>query len=1075
LVLANDAGSGGDAGNSTSTAYSLSAVNATYFGNLTETSDEDDYYSVSMPNNTGIYVELISPGYSGSNGTNSSSTCYNTTWWNCDFDLRLYDSAGTELDYSTSGSGYDDVTSNGSSVGNTTVYIRAYHYDGDGQYALIINIFSTGGSGGGGGGGGTNCSNNDAGSCQDAPDTMANALNITVTNTTYQANLSSTSDIDWYAMSIPQNHGIMIEMIHGSSTDFDMWLYDQNGTQIDIAYTSFQPENVESNGTNVGGTTVYLKVDDYPFSPAPGWYNLTLELFSITGLPAYNQNDAGTGGDASDDHTNATYLNMSVVPGDNSFSGWGSLDDDLNDNYRTIVPTNHGLAVRVSFDSSEVDFQVILADDAYNTIDYSGTNNPEHVTSNGSGTYPGMIVSGMEVIVQVRAQSGEGHYGMSWWIFDLDSDGDGYWDVNETDCGSDPSNASSIPVDTDADGICDLLDDDDDGDGYDDDEDAFPLDANETTDTDGDGVGNNADEDDDNDGWTDNDEYQCNTNPTDYNSQPTDTDQDSVCDLVDDDDDGDGYLDYDDDFPLDAAEWLDTDSDGIGDNADIDDDGDGFSDSIESTCGSDPLDADSLPPDTDQDGSCNAQDGDDDNDGFADVVDAFPLDAGEWVDTDGDGIGNNGDEDDDGDFVIDSSDAFPLDAGEWEDSDGDGIGNNADLDDDQDGWSDMDEIDCQTDPLSSLEVPIDFDSDHICDRVDTDDDGDGIEDAYDMFPFDATEWDDLDFDGIGDNADSDDDGDGWYDFDEPNCGTDPNDANSIPDDFDGDRICDPVDNDDDNDLIVDVNDAFPMDSSETKDTDSDGIGDNSDADDDGDDWPDNVEAMCLTDPLSSTSVPDDTDGDGQCDFIDADDDGDGVGDPNDAFPLDSTEWEDRNGDGLGDNAYPLTLIDHMKINPILTAVMVGAIFAAILGTVIFSIRRSRKDQPEVDWEHAQNYSNEVEETLYPEAPIPPIPIPPPQSDSPEASPESTWIDSESEQEDTSTNNLPPLPLEFEKPPLPPGLEDLDLDTEEPATVSSWEDLPDGGDYVQTEPMQYVGEGCGIWVRQDDDSWVQQQS
>ena len=45
--------------------------------------------------------------------------------------------------------------------------------------------------------------------------------------------------------------------------------------------------------------------------------------------------------------------------------------------------------------------------------------------------------------------------------------------------------------------------------------------------------------------------------------------------------------------------------------------------------------------------------------------------------------------------------------------------------------------------------------------------------------------------------------------------------------------------------------------------------------------------------------------------------------------------------------------------------------------------------------------------------------------------------------------------------------------EVPARAESWEDLPDGGDYVQTEPMQYVGEECGTWVRQDDDSWVQQ--
>ena len=42
-----------------------------------------------------------------------------------------------------------------------------------------------------------------------------------------------------------------------------------------------------------------------------------------------------------------------------------------------------------------------------------------------------------------------------------------------------------------------------------------------------------------------------------------------------DDDDGDSVLDVDDEFPLDATEYVDTDNDGVGDNADVDDDGDG--------------------------------------------------------------------------------------------------------------------------------------------------------------------------------------------------------------------------------------------------------------------------------------------------------------------------------------------------------------------------------------------------------------------------------------------------------------------------------------------------------------------
>ena len=174
---------------------------------------------------------------------------------------------------------------------------------------------------------------------------------------------------------------------------------------------------------------------------------------------------------------------------------------------------------------------------------------------------------------------------------------------------------------------------DSDGDGVPDSDDAFPLDPAESLDTDGDGVGNNADTDDD----------------------------------------GDGVADSEDAFSLDTSESLDTDGDGVGNNADADDDGDGVPDSD---------DAFSLDPaeslDTDGDGVGNNADSDDDGDGYNDLTDRFPFDPNEWVDTDGDGVGNNADADDDGDGYDDATDRFPLDPTEWLDTDGDGIGDNAD-------------------------------------------------------------------------------------------------------------------------------------------------------------------------------------------------------------------------------------------------------------------------------------------------------------------------------------------------------------------------------------------------------------
>jgi hypothetical protein len=56
-------------------------------------------------------------------------------------------------------------------------------------------------------------------------------------------------------------------------------------------------------------------------------------------------------------------------------------------------------------------------------------------------------------------------------------------------------------------------------------------------------------------------------------------------------------------------------------------------------------------------------------------------------------------------------------------------------------------------------------------------------------------------------------------------------------------------------------------------------------------------------------------------------------------------------------------------------------------------------------------------------------------------------------------------------PPPPG---IDIPSES-QKVSSWEGLPTGGEYIQTEPMQYIDEEGEIWVRQQDDSWVQTES
>ena len=90
--------------------------------------------------------------------------------------------------------------------------------------------------------------------------------------------------------------------------------------------------------------------------------------------------------------------------------------------------------------------------------------------------------------------------------------------------------------------------------------------------------------------------------------------------------------------------------------------------------------------------------------------------------------------------------------------------------------------------------------------------------------------------------------------------------------------------DSDGDGVLNVADAFPLDATESIDTDLDGTGNNADSDDDNDSVLDGADAF----PLDATET--------------SDTDSDGVGDNADAFPSDAEESIDTDGDQVGDNA-----------------------------------------------------------------------------------------------------------------------------------------------------------------------------
>ena len=233
---------------------------------------------------------------------------------------------------------------------------------------------------------------------------------------------------------------------------------------------------------------------------------------------------------------------------------------------------------------------------------------------------------------------------------------------------------------------------DSDGDGYNDDVDAFPHDKNEWLDTDGDGVGNNADLDDDGDGISDEDEKKYELDPL----NPNDATEDA---------DGDGVSNIDEiragTNPLILEDTIAPIITLLGENPQIVNKGSNYIELNATTDDNSTIIIESSTVNTDVVGDYNvtydANDSvgnsatqvirvvkvievDSDGDGYNDDVDAFPNDRNEWLDTDGDGVGNNADLDDDGDGISDEDEKKyeldPLNPNDaTEDADGDGVSN----------------------------------------------------------------------------------------------------------------------------------------------------------------------------------------------------------------------------------------------------------------------------------------------------------------------------------------------------------------------------------------------------------------
>ena len=329
-------------------------------------------------------------------------------------------------------------------------------------------------------------------------------------------------------------------------------------------------------------------------------------------------------------------------------------------------------------------------------------------------------------------------------------------------------------------------------------------------------------------------------------------------------------------WPSDGTQWADSDGDGFGDNdsegattpdkfptneaAANDTDGDGFPNnwtSLKTANNTQGLEIDSCP--NVWGNSTNPQWGcvDSDGDGMMDAADDFPFDSTQVQDSDGDGWGDNQQGTD--------PDKCPFDIGVWNGTLGAGcpLINNDD--------DDADLVPNEYDECPDTEAGLLVDSVGCADNQ-KDDDQDGVNNHLDLCP-DSAFGSVVDSDGCTlAQKETDTDEDGVMDPDDI-C------PNSDPEDEVDDVGCNPAQRDDDGDGISNAEDMQ---------------------------CPDTPEGYPIYEEGPDIGCTDETQ-------LDVDFDGDGwLGDysydqmndthTGDAFPVDSTQWQDRDGDGYGDNA-----------------------------------------------------------------------------------------------------------------------------------------------------------------------------
>ncbi|WP_343631003.1 T9SS type A sorting domain-containing protein [Fluviicola sp.] len=181
-----------------------------------------------------------------------------------DFDLVIYNSAGTQIGSSAGGTATESVTLNGQAAG--TYYAKVFGYNNAFSttcYTMTATATAV-----------TNCST------AYEPNNSSSAAATIPLGTTISAAISSNTDQDYYKVTTTAAGTHLFALAGPSGVDFDLNVYNSSGTLIGSGTSSTATENVSIANLAVGTYTV--RVFGYNGANSPTCYTLNVARTSAS-------------------------------------------------------------------------------------------------------------------------------------------------------------------------------------------------------------------------------------------------------------------------------------------------------------------------------------------------------------------------------------------------------------------------------------------------------------------------------------------------------------------------------------------------------------------------------------------------------------------------------------------------------------------------------------------------------------------------------------------------------------------------------------------------------------------------